>query len=419
MDVTYILIGLVGCGLGAFFANIGRRRSEREWRNRVMTERAAARELLEMERRISLQAHAEQRALFESMGEGVLLLDQSQRITIANRSVRQLLHLNGELRGKTILEAVRLPFLANMAAGLPVRGVVRHAELELPGSPARLLEINASVVTDESGQQHGSIYVFHDLTRIKQLENTRREFVANVSHELRTPLSLIKGFVETLLDCAEDDPGQVQKFLLTIQKHANRLSFLIEDLLTISQLESGPATLALTPVRLHDLTERVIDDLSSKANERKARIENHLAKELLVAGDAERLQQVLFNLLENAIKYGRDGGSIHIQSESTGRAEMRIAVIDDGPGIPPEAQARVFERFFRVDRARSREAGGTGLGLSIVKHIIQAHGGKVWLESELGKGSTFFFTLRPTTRQEIDLANLEFDESSHSELVAE
>ena len=391
--IAAIIVCLAGWGLGAWLWH----RKEERWKELLAAERAEAAKALEAERQTSSQAQAQQRALFESMAEGVLLLDRNGKIAMANKSLRELLRVTGEIRGKTILEAVRIPLLAEMAAQLTSKDVIRNSELELPGTSPQLLEVNAGTVVDQQGRSQGAIFVFHDLTRVKQLESTRREFVANVSHELRTPLSLIKGFVETLLDGAKDDPGQAERFLQTIQKHTNRLAYLIEDLLTISRLEGGAVALSLQPVRLHDLAQRVIDDLRARAAERKTRIENLLPDDLEARADADRLQQVVFNLVENAIKYGREGGRVRLHGEGNGDALVQISVQDDGPGIPNEAQARVFERFYRVDRARSRETGGTGLGLAIVKHIVQAHGGTVGVKSEPGLGTTFLFTLPRAT----------------------
>jgi two-component system phosphate regulon sensor histidine kinase PhoR len=255
------------------------------------------------------------------------------------------------------------------------------------------LEVNAAAVFDRDGTQLGSIIVFHDLTRIKQLERTRQEFVANVSHELRTPLSLIKGFVETLLDGAKNDPELATRFLRTIEKHTDRLTFLIEDLLTISRLESGQIVMNLHQVELRPEVAHVIDDLQARAAEKSVALVNEMPADLQARADTDRLEQVLFNLVENAIKYGRSEGKVTIGGLKNSDSKVELWVQDDGPGIPPDSRDRIFERFYRVDRARSRETGGTGLGLSIVKHIVQAHGGEVWVKSELGKGTTFFFTL--------------------------
>ena len=339
------------------------------------------------------QSQAQQQALFNSMIEGVLLLDQDGRVQMVNQSLELLFGLDKDIRGQTIMEAFRLHELSALVSRLLKEGTVLGSELELPGLESRCFQVNATAVPDRSGRQRGSILVFHDLTRIKQLENTRQEFVANVSHELRTPLSLIKGFVETLIDGAKDDPAVATRFLQTIDKHADRLTFLIEDLLTISRLESGQIVLNLQPTVLHAVAERVTDDLRTRAGDRRVRLENTVPDNLCARADADRLQQVLFNLVDNAIKYGRPEGVVVIGGRQVDAGNAEMWVQDDGPGIPPEAIERVFERFYRVDKARSRDQGGTGLGLAIVKHIVQSHGGEVRVQSELGKGSTFHFTL--------------------------
>jgi two-component system phosphate regulon sensor histidine kinase PhoR len=263
----------------------------------------------------------------------------------------------------------------------------------LHGEPRRILQVNSVALRDSDRFHVGTLLVFHDLTQHKRLEEQRREFVANVSHELRTPLSLIKGYTETLLNGAMSDPDHCAKFLQIIDKHADRLTFLIEDLLTISKLESGQVILNLHPVYLHQVADLVIEDLRAKAEERQTLLQNEVPAGLQIHGDADRLQQVLANLVDNAIKYGRPQGKVVVGARSLHEDIVEGWVADDGLGIPPEARTRVFERFYRVDKGRSREQGGTGLGLSIVKHIIAAHGGEVRVESDLGKGTCFYFTL--------------------------
>lgn len=341
----------------------------------------------------SAEHQAQQQALFNSMVEGVLLLDAAARIELANESFLRLFGVTPEVRGQTMIEALRLPELAELVKSLPEQGSVRDYQMELPGMEERWVQLNAAAILDRHGAHHGAILVFHDLTRLKQLENTRQEFVANVSHELRTPLSLIKGFVETLLDGAKNNPDLATRFLKTIEKHTDRLTYLIEDLLTISRLESGQIIMNLQTVSLREQVERVRDDLQSRALEKQVAVENQVPADLAVQADADRLHQVLFNLMENAIKYGRSAGHVLIGAKAADDKKVQAWVQDNGPGIPPDSKDRVFERFYRVDRARSRESGGTGLGLAIVKHIVQAHGGEVWLKSDLGSGSTFFFTL--------------------------
>ena len=370
------------------------------WRRRYTSlelesdEKARTIAFLEERHRQSLAyTQDQQEALFNSMAEGVLVLDHAGKIVSANRSLANLLGQNMNIRGQSIMAAFRLHELAELVNRLTQEDTVLGYELTLPGLNPRCLEVNATSVLGQSSERQGAILVFHDLTRLKQLENTRQEFVANVSHELRTPLSLIKGFVETLQDGAKDDPVLACRFLQTIEKHTDRLTYLIEDLLTISRLESGQIVMNVQPVELKAVAQRVLEDLRSRAEEKNVVIENALAGELVARADADRLEQVLFNLVDNAIKYGRNPGSVIIGGKAVPDRKVEMWVRDDGPGIPAEARERVFERFYRADRARSREKGGTGLGLSIVKHIVQAHGGEVWVQSELGVETTFFFTL--------------------------
>ena len=245
---------------------------------------------------------------------------------------------------------------------------------------------------DTQGRNQGIVLVFHDLTRIKQLEATRKDFVANVSHELRTPLSLIQGYVETLLDGAKDNPEVSTRFLETIERNTDRLRRLIEDLLAISELESGRLKLNLQPVLLPTVVHKVFDDFRTRAQEARLELRDQTS-ELTLHADPDRVEQVLSNLVDNAIKYGREGRGITVAARQVDGGLAEVFVRDEGPGIAPEPLSRLFERFYRVDKARSREQGGTGLGLSIVKHIVQSHGGKVWAESEVGHGATFFFTL--------------------------
>jgi len=364
-------------------AEAERERQQREFESlRQQHEQARAREL------------AQQQALFNSMSEGVLVLDGEGRVRLVNQALERLFGITGDIRGRTVMEALRLHQVQELVNQTLVKGQVEDFELELPGLDGnRSLQVNSAVVLGSDGRQQGLILVCHDLTRLKQLENTRREFVANVSHELRTPLSMIKGYVETLIDGAKDKPEVAMKFLQTIEKHADRLTYLIEDLLTISRLESGQIVMNLQLAELHGVAEHVRTDLESRAAAKQVKLLNEVPAALAANADAERLQQVLFNLVDNAIKNGRAGGSVVIGARKTEKKQVELWVRDDGPGIPPEAQTRVFERFYRVDKARSRDAGGTGLGLAIVKHIVQSHGGEVWVESEPGQGATFFFTL--------------------------
>jgi two-component system phosphate regulon sensor histidine kinase PhoR len=326
------------------------------------------------------------------MVEGVLLLDPREKIVLVNQSLRKFFKMPAQVMGESI-EVFKWPDLAAVLQQLKHEKSLAGVELKLAGETSRHLQLNASVVLDRAGNHQGFLFVFHDLTRQNELEGLRQDFVANVSHELRTPLSLIKGFTETLLSGAKDDPQVAARFLQKIDNHADRLLFLIEDLLTISRLESGQAALNSQEVSLAQVVTRVLEDVQNHARERRVRLQNKIPGDTTVWADADRLQQVFFNLVENALKYGRGDGTVTIGTRDSGNDKLEVFVQDDGPGIPVESRQRIFERFYRVDRARSRETGGTGLGLAIVKHIVQAHGGEVWVKSELNQGSTFYFTM--------------------------
>ncbi len=381
-----LTIILLGCTLGLHFW----------WRARFRRSQLEAQQALEKvqqaQAQAALQVQTQQEALFDSMAEGLLLLDEKGRIQLANRALIQLFGVSEEIRSKTIMESFRLHELTELIDLLGTQKQVLGRELKIARPRERWLQVNGAAIVDASGQRHGTILVFHDLTRLKKLERTRQEFVANVSHELRTPLSLIKGYVETLLDGAKDNPDVAGKFLQTIDRNAERLKLLIEDLLTISELESGRVKLNLQAVSLRPLTEKVLADFRARAGAKEMALNNQVA-DLRVLADADRLEQVLCNLVDNAIKYGRNQGKVCVAARPVEAGQIEVSVQDDGPGIPPEALERVFERFYRVDKARSREQGGTGLGLSIVKHIVQGHGGRVWASSKLGDGTTFYFTL--------------------------
>jgi two-component system phosphate regulon sensor histidine kinase PhoR len=373
------------------------------WRRRFRLAReSAARDLAairQQHQQSALEQQTQQDAIFNSMQEGLLLLDKTGRIQMANRAFGELFDGADDVRGKLLLEAVRWHEAAELVGQLGPEQSWITRELKFPSPSELWLQVSAAVILNQEGRQQGTLLVFHDLTRLKQLERTREEFIANVSHELRTPLSHIKGYTETLLGGAKDDPEVAVRFLRTIARNAERLQFLMEDLLAISELESGRVTLNLQPLSLQSVVGKVLDDFKSQASAKSVTLANQTPG-LKVNADAVRLEQVLSNLVDNAIKYGRSGGRVTVGARS-GDGRVEIFVQDDGPGIPAEALERVFERFFRVDKGRSREQGGTGLGLAIVKHIVQSHGGMVWVESETGKGATFFFAL-PTTPSKVE-----------------
>jgi two-component system, OmpR family, phosphate regulon sensor histidine kinase PhoR len=332
-------------------------------------------------------------AILAGMTEGVLVARPDGRIRLTNHALRQQFGVNEEAVGRTVLDAFRNVALKELVEEAIEDGDVAARELTFLTPNERAYELSATRLQGGNSTVTGVIVVFHDITRMRQFENTRKEFVANVSHELRTPLSIIKGYVETLLDEDPPDEQTGRQFLQTIQRHSRRLEALIADLLSISALESQQARLNFEPVSMRAAAQSVLDELAHQAQERSITISLKIPDELpAVRADAQRLHQILFNLLDNAIKYTHAGGHVTILAvEKDGVVET--AVVDDGPGIAPEHLPHVFERFYRVDKARSRELGGTGLGLSIVKHIVQSHGGRVWAESQVEKGSAFYFTL--------------------------
>jgi two-component system phosphate regulon sensor histidine kinase PhoR len=237
------------------------------------------------------------------------------------------------------------------------------------------------------------LVIFHDVTQIRSLEAVRKEFVANVSHELRTPLSIITGYLETLIDGGDDQETSL-RFLRTMHKHAQRLNLLIEDLLSISQLEFRKISLNFEPVNLSESVHRVLEQLDSRIRENGAAVTAAIPKDLpRIEADAFRIEQALYNLLDNALKHSsKSGARVTVEARSDGPAVL-LSVCDDGVGIPLSDQPHIFERFYRVHKDRSRDAGGTGLGLSIVKHTVQAHGGSISVQSSPGAGATFVMNL--------------------------
>ena len=322
--------------------------------------------------------------ILAGMTEGVLVVDAAGKIRLLNTALQRAFGLTDEALGKTVLEVFRDAGLAELIGAAPAA-----RELTFLQPADRVFTVQAGQLMDATGV----VVVFHDITRLKQLENVRKDFVANVSHELRTPLAVIKGYVETLLDDEPPAPDTGRQFLETIQRHTRRLEVLIDDLLSISALESQQAKLDCAPVSLRAAAAAVIDELSPRAHERNIAVALEIPTDLpTVSADVQRLHQVLVNLLDNALKYTPAGSRVTVSAVPS-NGFLKVCVADNGSGIAAEHLARIFERFYRVDKARSRELGGTGLGLAIVKHIVQAHGGKVWVESELEHGSRFYFTL--------------------------
>jgi two-component system phosphate regulon sensor histidine kinase PhoR len=286
------------------------------------------------------------------------------------------------VRQTELIEAVR-----RVLAGEP------RVEAEIATGTLRQHYFAATVASVRAGETSGAVVVLHDITELRKLERVRRDFVANVSHEFRTPLTAIQGFSETLLAGAMDDPVNRHRFLGIILEHARRLARLTEDLLKLSQMDADRLQLELRRVSVAQLVESCYETARHRAAEKELHLSLNLPKELPdVLGDARRLQEVLQNLLDNAIQYTLPDGKIVLSAESKNN-EVIFTVTDSGIGIPQADQPRIFERFYRVDAARSREAGGTGLGLAIAKHLVEVHNGRLWVESEVGVGSQFNFSV--------------------------
>jgi len=267
----------------------------------------------------------------------------------------------------------------------PVEG-----EIAIRSEPRVFLQAHGTVLRDGTGECIGALVVLNDITRLRTLENMRKEFVANVSHELKTPITSIKASVETLLDGAMENREMARRFLDIVVRHADRLNAIVDDLLSLSRIEQEAENrqIELDALDVEPVLQAAVQSCLVTADERGINIQVSCANDLKARMNAPLIEQAVVNLIDNATKYSDPGGVVHVVAEQKG-TEVRIDVRDTGCGIAPEHLQRVFERFYRVDKARSRNAGGTGLGLSIVKHIVQAHGGRVTVESALGKGSTF------------------------------
>jgi len=352
-------------------------------------------------------------AVLQSMAEGVVVIDRAGGVMLCNRAAQDLFGLSSlqDWRGKPIQTFSRHPALQQLLQEV----ATRHSgdepvtcEIESEGKTLRHLSASAMPVYGEGRTVSGYVLVFHDLTQLRRLEAIRSDFVANVSHELRTPLTAIKGYAETLLNGALKDPETAARFLTIIDRHSERLSRLIDDLLTLSNLELGKTELRREPLWFAELAEDVFEVAREKAERGGVRLVSAVAQNLpMLLADSDRLHQVLLNLIDNAIKYTPTNGTVSVSARTTVSPKskvqssdgvetevelqgewLEVAVADTGCGIPEADIPRLTQRFYRVDKARSRELGGTGLGLAIVKHIVQGHGGFLHIESQLNHGTT-------------------------------
>ncbi|MFO1519959.1 MAG: ATP-binding protein [bacterium] len=331
------------------------------------------------------------RVILDSMVEGVMVLDSSGQIILTNHAVGEIFSLQIRPEGLTPLELIRNGDLQQVVKEALSGKDSIEKEIQIEKGGSKQIMVHASPLKSEEGTE-GSVLVFYDVTNVRRLENMRKEFVANVSHELKTPLAAIKGYSETLLHGALRDEKNALKFLQVIDHHADRLTQLIQDLLDLSKIESAQYELRLERAAIDPLVEELRSTFAQRLEEKRIVFETVSPPGDTLWVDVTALRQILSNLLDNAIKYSNPGGKISLSVQKKDGA-LTFCVEDNGPGIPPEHLSRVFERFYRVDQSRSRQLGGTGLGLSIVKHLVQLHGGETWAESELGKGSRFYFSL--------------------------
>jgi two-component system phosphate regulon sensor histidine kinase PhoR len=350
-------------------------------------------------------------AILRSMVEGVAVIDAQEKLVFCNRAFSEILNVDlVSSEGRPLIELVRNSELIglirralNGEEGLQVditMGIVQLRSFSVTAAPVNALDMSlplseggAAGVLRVAEKPSGAVVVLHDVTELRRLERVRQDFVANVSHEFKTPLTAIQGFAETLLGGAIDDTRNNRRFLEVIREHAARLARLTDDLLKLARIEAGKLEVQFFPVNVMELIEGCTDTTLLKATRKQIAIDIDLPQALpSIRGDASLLRDVLQNLLDNAIQYTPEGGHIRVNAVA-GPREVIFTVADTGIGIPLAEQERIFERFYRVDPARSREAGGTGLGLSIAKHIVEAHGGRLSVESEIGGGSKFSFSV--------------------------
>jgi two-component system phosphate regulon sensor histidine kinase PhoR len=329
-------------------------------------------------------------AIVGALTDGLVVADGERRIRQMNDAFREMFEIRPEATDATLLETVRDAAVERLlgealASGEPQRGTIT---LQRPAEPERHLEVVAEPIKDAPGDVSGAVILFRDITELWQTETMRRDFIANVSHELRTPLSILRGYLETLLENPRQPPAELLRIFEVMERHSNRLNLLVDDVLSLARLERPGVALDLTTVRPATFLRDIMRDWEKKFAAKNLQAEVDVTDDLPpLRADEGRLQEIVYNLLDNAVQYSRPGGRIIVRAERIGEA-ITLIVSDDGVGIPARDLPRIFERFYRADQARHRDLGGTGLGLSIVKHIAQLHGGTVEAESELGRGTT-------------------------------
>lgn len=348
-----------------------------------------AKELRRLLERLRFES-ARREAILSSMAEGVLAVDPDLRVTFCNTAFLKAIGFRGAaFEGLSLLELVRDTGLHQLLREVLSTGEPRNLRFKLSAAYGRTFEVQANPLAMPAGR--GAIAILHDTTELERLEQVRKDFVANVSHELRTPLAGVIGYAETLLDGALSDTANSRKFVEIIRTNAVRLNNIAADLLVLSELESG-----IDPepevISVEGVLDAAVVTVQSEARERDVTLICENVENVFVSGSRLRLEQAILNLLANAIKFNRPGGEVHVKATVDDRHQVEIVISDTGVGIPSQDLPRIFERFYRIDKARSRQVGGTGLGLSIVKHVVERMNGAVEVESQLGRGSVF--TLR-------------------------
>ena len=335
-------------------------------------------------------------ATMRGMREGLLVVNKDMRVVASNPAARKLFNASvAGLNSQRLTELTRNPAIYSAFLDGLKGNEVSGVKVETHGPERQVFDLRVVPIASANGNgAEGALGVFFDITRTERLELVRQEFLSNVSHELRTPLTAIMAFVETLESGAKEDPESCQRFLSIIRRNASRMHGLIDDILELTAIEGGNVQLRAAPVELHSLVDDIYASLATRAEAQNIMLRNEVAPGVLVHADARRLEQMLTNLVDNSIKFTRKNTTVTVSYESGN--QHRILVTDNGDGIPAQHLERLFERFYRVDRARSREMGGTGLGLAIVKHLALLHGGEIAVQSELGKGSTFTIHLPKT-----------------------
>ncbi len=329
-------------------------------------------------------------AIVGALADGLVVADGERRIRLMNRAFREMFAVGPERSEATLLEAVRDAAVEHSLGEVLRQGETRRVTIvqPRPGGQERHLEIVLEPIKDAPGGATGAVILFRDITELRRTETMRRDFVANVSHELRTPLSILRGYLETLLEDPKQPPGELLRIFEVMERHSNRLNLLVDDVLSLARLEGPGVALDLTTIRPAIFLRGIMRDWEKKFTAKKLTAELVAPEDLPpLAADEARLQEVIYNLLDNAVKYSAVGGKIAVRAASA-EGQLNLEVSDNGAGIPARDLPRIFERFYRADKARHRELGGTGLGLSIVKHVVLLHRGRVEAESELGRGTT-------------------------------